>query len=258
MLEFALRSLRPYGRRLHKLPLGVMFYADEGLDCRYSNELIHRAAGRASRVLVLRPSNPNGRVIDRPRGLRKYRLTVEGRPRRPGQAGRTPEVLNLVMAALQRLPGLGSRQERVAVSTVDLHSEALPMMLPHRIRVTILLSYPDKPAADTVEARMREVLSGNGLRWSLELDTDRPPMKERRVNSKLVREFGEAAADWEIPFERESSTGPSVAGLVPGTKPVLCGLAPAARDLYTPNEAVERISLVQRTLLLAQYLASQL
>ena len=88
--------------------------------------------------------------------------------------------------------------------------------------------------------------------------SDRPPMRERRVNSKLIRDLEETAAQWEIPFARDSSTWPSVAGLVPRTKPVLCGIGPAARDLYTSNESVERISLVQRTLLLAQYLASLL
>jgi D-alanine-D-alanine ligase len=40
--------------------------------------------------------------------------------------------------------------------------------------------------------------------------------------------------------------------------PCLCGMGPVARDLGTPNEAVQRISLVQRTLLLAEFLANQL
>ena len=35
----------------------------------------------------------------------------------------------------------------------------------------------------------------------------------------------------------------------------VCGLGPIAKDLYTPREAVERISLLQRTLLLAEFLA---
>ena len=44
------------------------------------------------------------------------------------------------------------------------------------------------------------------------------------------------------------------AGLVPERTACLCGLGPVARDLGTPHEAVQRISLVQRTLLLARYL----
>jgi D-alanine-D-alanine ligase len=45
---------------------------------------------------------------------------------------------------------------------------------------------------------------------------------------------------------------------VPVKTPCLCGLGPVARELSTPNEAVQRISLVQRTLLLAEFLANQL
>jgi D-alanine-D-alanine ligase len=45
-----------------------------------------------------------------------------------------------------------------------------------------------------------------------------------------------------------------VAGLVPTEVPVICGLGPVVEDLYTPQERILRISLIQRTLLLTQYL----
>jgi D-alanine-D-alanine ligase len=48
-----------------------------------------------------------------------------------------------------------------------------------------------------------------------------------------------------------------VAGLVPSSRAVICGLGPVARDVDTPQEAVLRLSLMQRTLLLAQYLSGQ-
>ena len=65
------------------------------------------------------------------------------------------------------------------------------------------------------------------------------------------------AADWEIPLKRESSVWPSVAGLVPPKTPVIYGIGPVARDLGTPQEAVQRISLIQRTLLLAEFLLAE-
>jgi D-alanine-D-alanine ligase len=46
--------------------------------------------------------------------------------------------------------------------------------------------------------------------------------------------------------------------LVPLEVPVICGIGPVARDLYTPREAVNRISLIQRTLLIAEFLAEEL
>ncbi len=44
---------------------------------------------------------------------------------------------------------------------------------------------------------------------------------------------------------------------MPEDQPVLCGLGPVARDLRTPQESLLRISLVQRTLLLTQFLVAR-
>ena len=82
-------------------------------------------------------------------------------------------------------------------------------------------------------------------------------LQRPRREKRLVAELAEVASNWEIPFGKESSLWPSVAGLVPSSTPVVCGLGPVTRDVYTPNEAVERISLLQRTLLVAEFLAKQ-
>jgi D-alanine-D-alanine ligase len=101
---------------------------------------------------------------------------------------------------------------------------------------------------------MKRILSGGGITWELALISDRPPMRERHANAALVARLKRIAGEWDIPLASESSLWPSVAGLVPEPVPVVCGVGPVARDLYTSREAVSRISLVQRTLLLTQFL----
>ena len=113
-----------------------------------------------------------------------------------------------------------------------------------------------RPTADQVEEQMRKLLDKKGPRWELDLLSDRPPMKERRATVQLAKKLTEIAQEWEIPLKRESSVWPSVAGLVPAKTACLCGIGPVARDIGTPHEAVQRISLVQRTLLLAEYMVS--
>ncbi len=83
-------------------------------------------------------------------------------------------------------------------------------------------------------------------------------MRERRATLRLAKALQHVADDWEIPFKRESSVWPSVAGLVPAKTACLCGVGPVARDLGTPHEAVLRLSLVQRTLLLSEFLAREI
>jgi D-alanine-D-alanine ligase len=252
-LEFALRALRSM-RRLHRRKLGVLLYTDEGRDARYSAGIIRAAAEQAARVFVIRPGNVGDSVITQRRGHRKYRFRAQGDPRPPGRASKRPELLRWFWNQLEVFSRLSNRKERVSVSTAGLRTEALPMNLPHRAVATILVTYPTTSVADALEAKMRETLVKGGPRCELELMSDRPAMKERRGTLQLARALETVARRWEIPLKRESSVWPSVAGLVPPKIPCLCGVGPVARDLGTPHESVLRISLVQRTLLLAEYL----
>ncbi len=104
---------------------------------------------------------------------------------------------------------------------------------------------------------MREILASGNFNHQLEVVSDRPALENQAQNKRLAAELAEIAANWEIPFGQESALWPSAAGLVPASTAVVCGLGPVAKDLYTPNEAVERISLLQRTLLIAEFLATK-
>jgi D-alanine-D-alanine ligase len=255
-LLFVLRALRRV-RRLRRIPLGVLYYADEGRDCRYSADAIRQAAARARQVLVLRPGNVGDFMVTARRGQRRYRGRIEGEPMRLGRTTRKPQVLAWAFDKLQQCANLTSKKERIAVSTLELRTAHMPMLLPHQVMATLLVSYPDERAADRIEGQIREILTGKGVSCKLELLSTRPPMNERRATRRLAKAIEAVAEKWEIPLKRESSVWPSVAGLVPAPTGVLCGLAPVARDIYTPDESVDRISLMQRTLLLAEFLARQ-
>jgi D-alanine-D-alanine ligase len=255
-LEFALRALRS-ARRLHHIPLGVLLYTDEGRECRYSRDTIKRAAAEVKQVLVVRPGNPENRVITQRRGWRKYRLTVEDIPRRLGKIYGRRGALRWTYSKLDEMARLTSKKDMIAVGVSDLKTEAFPRLLPHRVTATVLVSYLDVKQVDEVAQSMRNILFTEGCRWNLELISDRPPMKRRKVNERVARLLREVAEEWEIPFATESSLYPSAAGLVSGATGAVCGVGPVCRDMDTPQESVQRISLLQRTLLLAQFLAKQ-
>ena len=255
-LEFALRSLRNI-RKLRRLPLGVLLYTDEGQDARHSAETIKEAAGRAKQVLVLRPGGLGNEAIVQRRGHRTYRLTVEGEPLRIGRATRKVDAMRWTWSKLEECAKLTSTKERVAVSTIDIDAKHHPMRAPHRVTTTMIVTFPDDAVADAIEERIRGVLGKRGLKWRLDLVSHRPAMRERRGGLRLARSLEAVAERWEIPLKHSSSAWPSVAGLAPAKAGTLCGVGPVATDLRTPDEAVQRISFIQRTLLLAQYLAEQ-
>lgn len=253
MLEFSLRALR-YQRRLRRRPIGVLFHADEGRDCRYSGDRIREAAAKAKHVLVLRPGGAGDTIVHDRRGQRKFQLVIEGKSNRIGSPASKGDVLRWAFGRLEEMAGLSSRKDRLAVSVVDARTQAFPLYVPHRVTLTVILSYADLRKADEAEARMRGVLKHDRYRSRLEQVSDRPSMKVRSESRALLRSVLEVARKWEIPLSEQSSLWPSAGGLVPEGVGVLCGLGPVAVDLHTPREAVQRISLLQRTLLLTQYL----
>jgi len=256
MIDFALRALR-FNRLLYKLPLGVMYYMDEGRDNRYSGEIIREAASRAKRVLVLRPGGTRGRVFVQRRGWRKYHLTIDGPNLRPGQTSRTPDLMQWMSTKIQEIYTLSSRKERLSVTVHKISTEHFPLLVPHRAELMILVSYLDERKLQGIEASFREILKGSKFKIGLEMVSDRPPMLEKKTNLRLAQSLAEVAEEWEIPFSIKSSLWPSAGGLVRRI-PVVCGLGPEPRDLYTPQEAVNRTSLIQRTLLLAEFLLKQI
>jgi len=257
MLEFSLRALRSI-RKLRHLPLGVLLYGDEGLDCRYSSDIIKKATESASEVIVLRPGNPGGKAITDRRGMRKYFLVAEGIPQRLGKAGSHPEVLSWVAEKIEALAKLTHRRNKTALSAVNIKTDGYPMLLPHRARIMILSSFPSVKAGDRLEEEMKNILGRGKIKWSLECVSNRPPMKTKKRGNRLISSLQHISKQWDIPLEFEASVLPSVGGLVKQGKLVLCGMGPCARDLYTSRECIERVSLVQRTLLFSQYLTSKL
>jgi D-alanine-D-alanine ligase len=140
---------------------------------------------------------------------------------------------------------------------MNIETNHMPMLLPHQVTATLLVSYPEEKTGESIERQIRQILDQKAVDCKLEQLSVRPPMKERRATARLAASLGDVAARWEIPLKRESWVWPSVAGLIPASCGVVCGVGPVARGLYTPNESVDRISLLQRTLLLAEFLCEK-
>jgi D-alanine-D-alanine ligase len=140
---------------------------------------------------------------------------------------------------------------------MDIKTDSFPMLTPHRVTSTLYLTYLDPKLADKTEKEIKNLIKGSKFKISLETISDRTPMRDRKINLRLSRAISEVANEWDIPLPHESSLWPSVGGLVSSKKPVICGMGPATKDLYTPQEAVNRTSLIQRTILMAQFLLKE-
>ncbi|MDF1543674.1 MAG: ATP-grasp domain-containing protein [bacterium] len=255
-IQSALRALRSI-RKLKNIPLGLLIYTDEGRDCRYSSKLIREAISKADEVLILRPGNLENSIVPQRRGWRKYRFKVSGSPRRLGKIYKKRGVLKWATDCLESFSKLTSKEKRFAVATSDFKTESYPQMLPHRVTADVIVSFLNNKHADELDISMQQSIKTKDYKCTLELVSERPPLKKSKKSAQLYRQLDAVARNWEIPLEKESSLSPSVGGLAPSRIPTICGIGPVARDVDTPQEAVLRISLMQRTLLLAQFLLTR-
>jgi hypothetical protein len=149
---------------------------------------------------------------------------------------------------------LSSQKDRLGVFVAGINVKNFPMMLPHRVQVNLLLSYYKSATANKAEDDIRSILGKKGPKWRLNMVSDRPEMVARRENRAFYNRIHEIAEKLEIPITHATSATPSAAGLVPRGVAVVCGLSPIVDAQHTPLEAVQRVSLFQRTILLAEIL----
>jgi D-alanine-D-alanine ligase len=253
MIEFAIRALKRQNQ-LRKKRLGILIYSDEGRDCRYSREKIEQASRLASKVIVLGQGSAGGNIVVGSRGIRKYQLIVEDKPRdlRPGT--KTYDALRWTNIKTEAIMQLSSQKDRLGIFVNGISMKHFPLMLPHCVQVSLLASYYKSQTANKAEEDIRSLLGKKGPKWRLNLVSDRPGMLLRRENRSFFGEILEIANELEIPISHSTSAIPSVAGLVPRGVGAIFGLGPLVDAPHTPHEAVQRVSLFQRTILLTEFL----
>ncbi len=235
--------------------LSVFLYSDEGRGLRYSSSLLQQVAKTVKQVIVLQPGYRGGKIVDQRRGSRKYSILIEGDSLRIGYGGEKIDPLSWFLQKASDVEHLSQRDLMLSVAVQDISSERFSMLLPHRVRATIYVTYLDSITADQAEEQVRQIFSPDhqNINTYIEKLEERPSLIKRSDENPIVSRLKTLSADWKLPFGIQSSLLPSAAGVIPDNIPVVCGFGPASRELYTPNESVHRGELLQRALLLALY-----
>jgi len=256
-----LQALQAVGR-LQDAVLGVFIYADEGRGMRYSSQALQQAAAQARQVIVMQPGFRSGKIVDQRRGSRKYSILVEGAFQRIGAHGPTSDVLSWFLQRADRIGSLSLPEERLTVAVQEIQSERYSVLLPHRVRATVYVTFLDDALADEAERQLQELFTSREeeageTQVYIERLEERPPLVRSACVSQLLDRLQQISEDWKMPFGVESSLLPSAAGVVPPEIPVICGFGPASRDMFTPHECIHRGELLQRALLLTMLLLEE-
>ncbi len=256
-----LQALHGVGR-LPETRLGVFVCADEGRGMRYSSQVLQQVAAQARQVIIMQPGFRSGKVVNQRRGSRKYSILVEGTFQRIGSLGNTSDVMSWFLQRAERIGSLSLPEERLSVAVQEIHSERYSVLLPHRLRATVYVTFLDSALADRAEEQLQELFSTgedehDDTRVYFEQLEERPPLLNSDSSNELLNRLQRISDEWKLPFGVESSLLPSAAGVVPPDIPVICGFGPASRDMFTPHECIHRGELLQRALLLTMLLLEE-
>lgn len=241
--------------KLHDKKLGLFIYGDEGRGMRYSSQYLHNAASRAKKVIVLQPGFRSGRIVDQRRGSRKFSILVEGAFQRIGSHGSHIDLMSWFLERADKIGSLSQPDEKLTVAVQEVHSERYSVLLPHRIRATVYVTFLDSAMADEAEKQIDQLFAPAGEEQEettvyIERLEERPPLNRSEAAEETIAQLQKISEDWSLPFGVEASLLPSAAGEVPAGIPVICGFGPASRDMFTPHECIHRGELLQRALLL--------
>ena len=250
----ALKSIK----KLKDKKIGVLAYSDEGRGMRYSNSYVQQAASQYEQVLVMTPGVYQGKVVDQQRGSRKYKIVVDGSSMRLGSKVKK-DVMTWFMERYDQIAELNRPEDKLSVALLDVHSDSYSVLLSHRLQATIYVTYLNPNHANAVEKRLKEIFIAQEkeVHSNLEKLEERPPLLRNRASKKLTDQLKKISEEWKLPFGVESGLLPSAAGEITAKIPVLCGLAPTSKDVYTPNEAIHRGELLQRLLLITLFLLNE-
>jgi D-alanine-D-alanine ligase len=234
---------------LGDLSLGLFLYTDEDRGMAASHRMLRRLSRTAEAVLVLTPGGVAKSPVVKRAGLAVFRVVLTCDLQTVSSHLEQTDLLAVFQERLEEVRREIDGDGETHLHLVDLETDRYSMLLPYRVEATLHLAYRDEMMKSRTTAYLSTVFTRFSPHWrgAVEKTMDRPPYT---ADERLVALYEEVSSRLGFTCHRAESRLPSAAGDVFGETPVLCGLGPASRGLFTTNEAVHRPELIERSLVL--------
>ncbi len=244
---------------LARLPLVLLFNADEEVGSPSSIPILRRLARECCCALVTECGGRNGEVVTGRRGKTGYRLTVRGHAGHAAFAGRDKASAILELAGkiidLEACNG-----QDVVVNVGRIEGGIGPNTVADRATALIDTRYPDQAAGVRLQRKIDRICARTTVPSTscrLEITNQRPVMERCEANLHLFRLLAGVGEQLGIEVGEEIRQGVSDANTLAGEGlPVLDGLGPLGEFDHSEQEYLLAPSLPRRTLLLANYLVA--
>ncbi len=242
------------------LNLRVLCTPDEEAGSLRSRTHIERSAEGAALALVFEPGRPGGEIVTGRRGLRRYRITVHGRPAHTGVepwsgANAIEELAHKILAVQQ----LDDRERFLSVTAALVRGGSRINVVPDIASVDVDVRIPDLQTAQRVSDAMDLLVRDTQVAGtSAEYDVlgERPPMTpgpEALAHAGQLQIIARMLGD-EV---KAITTGGGSDGAFVSRLgiPTVDGLGPVGGGYHTPQEFLTVDTVGSRAAMTAGYLA---
>jgi glutamate carboxypeptidase len=252
---YALRGLQQAGFDPFR-ELSIFFGSDEEIGSPTGKLFYMPLVKKADAVLVLEGARANGNIVSARKGTGVYTLRVRGRS---AHAGVEPEkganaILELAhqIIALHNLNGIAPG---VTVSAGIIGGGTRTNVVPDDAQVQVDVRAVDPEGARVAhDAILRLAAQTHSPRTQIEIEGhfEYPPMAKTPATALMAEWTKELARELGFTIEDQATGGASDANNVAAAGiPVLDGLGPIGGLDHSPDEYIDRDSIVPRTQLLA-------
>ena len=239
------------GAGLPGVHLRVLNNTDEEAGSVESRPLIEAEAPAVDLALVFEPGRPDGSMVTRRRGLRRYRITVTGKPAHTGvepwNGINANEALAHKVLALQQL---NDRERNLSVTASLVRGGSRINIVPHEAVVDVDVRIPDLAVAAEAHERIEAIVAREdvpGARARYEIFGDRPPMVPGEGVDRVLPLLLDAAEQLGVELPVTATGGGSDGSFLSALGvPVLDALGPVGGGYHTPEEFFRCETLEQR------------
>ena len=250
VLAAALRAAGPHRA------LRILLTSDEEQGSPTARAVIREAADGVAAAFVLEPPTPKGALKTARRGLRRFRLVVEGRSAHTGTGSDGASAIEELAHQVLRLRALGDGQRGLSVNVGVVHGGTRENVVADHAEARVVVRVADANDSrrlDEALAALEPVVDGTRIR--LEEGEGRPPLARSSGAAALFAKAYEHGRALGLDLRETASGGGSDGNLVGALGvPVLDGLGAEGGGAHARGEHVRLDSIPVRARLLARLL----
>jgi glutamate carboxypeptidase len=243
----------------HNLPIDLLIVPDEEVGSKSSRPLIEAFARNAAYALVVEPARDGGKIVTARKGVGMFDIVVRGRASHAGV--RPLDGRSAIRAAARlvlELEALNDPVRGITVTTGTIHGGTGRNTIPAECRLQLDLRLPDAAIAAEVIDKIRGMTPVDpDITFEISGDLNRPAFAQSEDGVRLFDHTARIAAELGITLEGMVTGGGSDGNFTAALGvPTLDGLGADGAGAHTFDEHILVSSLVPRTVLLANLMAS--